>query len=468
MVSSRVVGAGAFVVIGVLLFAAALFMIGSRRMLFEDRFPVYTEFAKLGQLEVGAQVRVAGADAGEVEAIEVPRRPSDKFRGRMLVTDKFHRLLRTDSVATSQTEGLVGAVFVNITPGTDQAPEVKDEGTIPGRDPFDMADLLQQMSQTVATVNQTVESLRGDITTAVKEISLTAQDAHALLRDIQPDLNAIARNGSQASADAAQVMASIKEGRGTIGKLINDDTLYTKANDIADQTKVVLDNMREVSTEARRAIADFRSPDGPAQGLVADMRSTLAQAREATGDLADNMEALKHNFLLRGFFNKRGYYDLDDISPADYRNGVLENGKRKAMRIWLDADVLFQRGPDGSEILTDGGRARLDSAMATYLSYVPANPLVVEGYATEGTTSEKYQQSRLRAGIVRQYLLGRYELTTQTTGYIGLASQAPGSPRADTWDGVAITLFLDRDALQFVRQPRTREPARPLDSQATK
>ena len=53
MVSSKVVGAGAFVIIGVLLFTAALFMIGERRMLFEDRFELYTEFAKLGQLEVG-------------------------------------------------------------------------------------------------------------------------------------------------------------------------------------------------------------------------------------------------------------------------------------------------------------------------------------------------------------------------------------------------------------------------------
>jgi hypothetical protein len=51
MVSSKVVGAGAFVIIGVLLFSAALFLIGDRRLLFEDRFELYTEFSKLGQIE---------------------------------------------------------------------------------------------------------------------------------------------------------------------------------------------------------------------------------------------------------------------------------------------------------------------------------------------------------------------------------------------------------------------------------
>jgi hypothetical protein len=215
-------------------------------------------------------------------------------------------------------------------------------------------------------------------------------------------------------------------------------------------------NVRDVSTEARRAIADFRSSDGPAQGLMADMRVTLTQAREATGDLADNMEALKRNFLLRGFFNRRGYFDLDDISPAQYRQGVLENGKRKAMRIWLSSEVTFVRGADGLEQLSPDGRVRVDSAMATFLRYLPSNPLVVEGYATAGTADERFRVARLRAGIVREYLLGRYALLPQHTGFMALGSDAKGSPNGtDGWDGVAITLFLDRESLQFGDQQVT-------------
>jgi phospholipid/cholesterol/gamma-HCH transport system substrate-binding protein len=453
MVSSRAVGAGAFVIVSVLLFTAALFMIGSRRMLFESRFPLHTEFTKLGQLEVGATVRVAGLDAGEVTEIQIPTMPSGKFRVRMELRDDMHHLIRADSVATTQTEGLVGAVFVNIAPGTDQAPSVPDEGTIPGRDPFLMADLLAQMSETVTMVNDTVKSLRGDITVAVQQIALTAEDAHALLEDVRPDLTAIARNGTRISADTQQIVASLREGRGTIGKLINDDSLYMRAREIADEAKAVMANVREVTSEARRAISDFRSKDGPATGLMADMRVTLLQAREATADLADNMEAMKHNFLLRGFFNRRGYFDLDAISPADYRKGVLENGKRKAMRIWLGHDVLFEAGPDGTETLSAGGRDRVDSAMATYLKYVPSNPIVVEGFATDGTAAERYRTSRVRAGIVREYLLGRYELAPQNTGYIGLGEDGAGSPAGNRWDGVSITLFLDREALQFAAQP---------------
>src|SRR5436190_4240092 len=195
MISSKTVGAGAFVVIGLVLFTVSLFMIGERRMLFERRFTVYTEFSRLGDLETGAPVRVAGASAGEVTDIGLPRTPSEKFRVKMEVREALHPIIRTDSLAVPQTEGLVGGVFVNIGAGTDQAPRVADGGTIPGRDPFQISDMLQQASDTLMLVGETVTAIRGDAETAVKEVAGTAEDAHALLDKIGPDLQAIAKNG---------------------------------------------------------------------------------------------------------------------------------------------------------------------------------------------------------------------------------------------------------------------------------
>ena len=448
MVSSKAVGAGAFVVIGLLLFAVALFMIGERRMLFERRFTVYTEFSRLGELEAGAPVRVAGAEAGEVTGIELPRTPSEKFRVKMEVREALHSIIRTDSVAIPRTEGLVGGVFVDIGVGTDHAPTVENGGTIPGRDPFEISALLQQASETMGQIGETVASLRGDAETAVKEVAGTAQDAHQLLATIRPDLETMASNGRVISRDSRELLAKINGGEGTIGKLVNDDGLYNQLQALSTQAQGMMANLNQVSEEARQAVVDFRSKDGPAQGLIADMRSTIGQAREATADLADNMEAMKHNFLLRGFFNKRGYYDLDTISPSDYRSGVLENGKRKAMRIWLKAPLLFAPGPDGAEVLTEAGRARVDSAMSSYLKYLPSNPIVVEGYAAGTTVADRFHVSRVRADLVRGYILAKYDVPPQNLGYIGLGQEALDSPTKDRWDGVAITLFLARNQLQ--------------------
>src|SRR5262245_44285093 len=143
MPANRLSIVGAFVVFGVLLFAVGIFLIGSRRMLFAPTFEVSAEFARIAGLESGAKVRVGGMDAGEVQEIHVPSSPSAKFIVRMRVREDFHPLIRVDSVASIQNDGLVGNKFVQIETGTEPARRVADRGTIRGKEPFDLADLLQ-------------------------------------------------------------------------------------------------------------------------------------------------------------------------------------------------------------------------------------------------------------------------------------------------------------------------------------
>ena len=348
VIAKRAVGAGAFVLIGLLLFAVALFMIGDRRMLFERRFTVYTELSRLGELEPGTPVRVAGAGAGEVVDIEPPGRPSEKFRVKMEVREALHPIIRTDSIAVPQTEGLVGGVFLNIGAGTDQAPQVAEGGTIPGGDPFQIGDMLQEASDTMTMIGDAVAALRGGAETAMTEVAGIAGEAHALLSTMKPDLEATAANGRLISSDTHELMAKINSGQGTVGKLVNNDDLYRQLQDVTHQAQDVMTNFHQASDEAPSASSNRRFPvqGRSSAGTARRHATTISQAQEATADLADNMEAMKHNFLLRGFFNKRGYYDLDSISPAEYRSGgVLENGKRKAMRIWVRASLLLRAGP---------------------------------------------------------------------------------------------------------------------------
>lgn len=119
---------GVFVLGAVALFAAGLFMIGDRRLLFTGHFEVSTTFAKVTGLEVGTRVRLAGLDVGEVLEIRVPPMPSGRFLVRMRVREDVRALVRTDSACTIQTDGLVGNAFVQVSPGTDAAPLAR-EGT---------------------------------------------------------------------------------------------------------------------------------------------------------------------------------------------------------------------------------------------------------------------------------------------------------------------------------------------------
>jgi phospholipid/cholesterol/gamma-HCH transport system substrate-binding protein len=164
---SRAVAVGAFVIGGVLLFGVGLFLIGDRRMLFSDTFDVYAEFANIAGLQNGAKVRVAGLDAGEVDTIHVPPNPSARFRVKLRIREDLHPLIRVDSVATIQTDGLVGNKFMQVEAGTDQAQIVPARGTIKSREAFDLSAMLQRMNDTVDLVSKTITDVKAGIETAL-------------------------------------------------------------------------------------------------------------------------------------------------------------------------------------------------------------------------------------------------------------------------------------------------------------
>ena len=447
MGKERLAAVGAFVIGGLVLFAAGLFLIGDRRMLFTDTFRVYAEFKQLAALDTGAKVRVAGLDAGEVEEIRVPSGPSGRFRVRMRVRSDLRPLIRADSIAVIQNDGLVGNKFVQIQTGTDAAAAIADGGTIQSREPFDVADLLMALSNTLATVNAMLAEVRGGIDGALTAVTATATDAQTLMRDMGREVRTIFASADSVSKDLGTIVRNLREGKGTAGKLLTDDALYASVRSMASDAEKAMATVRQASEDARAAIADLRGENGPVKGLTGDLQQTLLSARDAMADLADTTEALKRNFLFRGFFNRRGYFDLDDVSVAQYREGALESKDRRVLRIWLNADVLFERGDDGVERLSEGGKIRLDSAMSQFLRYPQKSPFVVEGYAQDATGDARYLNSRARAQLVRDYVTSKFKLDPNYVATMPMGAEAPGSPSGGEWNGVALALFVQSSAV---------------------
>lgn len=444
---ARLAGVGAFVLGGLLLFTVGLFMIGDRQMAFAKKFTIYTEFRKITGLQPGAIVRVSGAKAGAVKQIIPPDGPGGRFRVELEITEDLHPLVRTDSLATIETEGLVGGSYLGVGTGSDKAPAAPPKSTIPSKEPFEISDLMQQMGDTITKVNEMIDELKDDVQRAVVSVADTVDTANELMTGVSDDVKKMAAAGAKISDDAARISEGLRSGKGTVGKLLNDDELYQRATAIAKQAEQITANTRQVVEQARKAIDDFQAKDGPVQGLTANLKETMDGARIAMAGFAENMEALKHNFLVRGFFNDRGFFNLASISPAEYRAGALtRKGARRTVRIWLSASFLFEPDPGkpDAERLTDDGKARLDSAMATFLDRLPGAALIVEGHSQKGAKDEQYLQSRLRSSSVRTYLIGKFQLDPQMTGIMPLGRDSEGSPNGVPWDGIALAVFQDK------------------------
>ena len=117
------------------------------------------------------------------------------------------------------------------------------------------------------------------------------------------------------------------------------------------------------------------------------------------------------------------------------------------LRIWARASVLFETDANGTERLSPGGQARLDSAMSAFLRYPAETPLVLEGYAPGATYDERFRVSRHRAQLVRDYVVAKFSLNPSYIVTMPMGQQASDSPDGNQWDGVALALFVPTSAM---------------------
>lgn len=187
---SRAFRLGVFIVAALLIFGAGVFWIGKNQMLFRSKYQVNAEFKTVAGLAGGAEVRVAGIQKGTVRRIDLPQRPGGKARVEMDLDSDTRKIVRKDSTAAIRTEGLMGDEYVEISPGTNDAPEVKDNDTLEGAPPIEISDLIKKAD------------------------------------GILDSAGGVMQNVSQTAGNLGSITSKINDGAGTVGALINDKKIY--------------------------------------------------------------------------------------------------------------------------------------------------------------------------------------------------------------------------------------------------
>jgi phospholipid/cholesterol/gamma-HCH transport system substrate-binding protein len=187
---SRAFRLGVFIVAALLIFAAGVFWIGKNQMLFQSKYRLNAEFKTVAGLAGGAPVRVAGIQQGTVRRIDLPQRPDQKVRVEMDLDTQTRKIVKKDSAAAIHTEGLMGDEYIEISPGTNDAPDVKNNDTLEGAPPIEISDLIKK--------------------------------ANGLL----DDAGGAMQNVSQTAGNLGSITSKINNGAGTVGALVNDKQVY--------------------------------------------------------------------------------------------------------------------------------------------------------------------------------------------------------------------------------------------------
>jgi phospholipid/cholesterol/gamma-HCH transport system substrate-binding protein len=255
--------------------------------------------------------------------------------------------------------------------------------------------------------------------------------AGMLLRD-----EALAGQVREALKNVQQAMADLSHASHQVNAMISD----LNSQQILQKVGAAIDNLSQSSQQVRQLVSEISQADRQGMTAGANIRESLTNANAAGLNLADGTEALKHNFLVRGFFRRRGYYNLDHISPEKYRHDrVFTSGAN--CRAWLSASELFQEGSNGQEELSTAGRALLDGALAEGGDSIFESPIVVEGYCSGGRSVEQLNASHARAILVRQYLQAHFQLDSSNLGIVPMKTSPPNGIGPTTWDGICIVVL---------------------------
>jgi len=316
---------GLFIFLGTVLLVLAIFLVGNKDSLFTQNIYVKAYFDNVEGLRTGAAVRLNGLTVGSVSDVKLLEMNQYRVEVTMRINADVRQFIRLDSEAGIETEGIIGSKIVTITPGSKNNATIEDGGVILSKAPVNMTQIIAE-----------TQSIMGYMKDLTKEFS--------------------------------EVLGKVNDGEGTLGKLVYDDALYNESVTIvqsADSTlKVMVDRLEKMSgfiiglgtnvedivasvdsaaVDLRNLIAKIERGEGALGALIADesvydsiktivanLTQTTAEAKLGTEAFSENMEALKHNWLFKNYFEQRGYWSKTEVeNKLDAQIKLIQEQNKK-------------------------------------------------------------------------------------------------------------------------------------------
>ncbi len=250
---------GMFVLIGLLLFVVTIYFVGKQNNLFGSTFRLKSNFKSVSGLKEGNSVRFSGINIGTVDGIQLT---SDTcVLVDLVIKKEFQEFIKSGSIASIGSDGLVGDKILTITPGDMNNKPVKDNELIASKGSVEMEDVMRSVKSSV-------------------------------------------ENAGIITAQLAQFSYKMNNGNGVLSRLVTDE-------EFSNSIKSTLTNLQASSNNFAKFTDKMNSGKGALGKLVSDeqfgktLDSTMVNLKASTKGLSENMEAAKHNFLLKGYFKKK-------------------------------------------------------------------------------------------------------------------------------------------------------------------
>jgi len=339
---------GLFVAGGLVLFVLAIFFIGKQKNFFNPVFKLTSTFSNVAGLQVGNNIRFSGINVGTVGNIIIIN--DTTVRVDMMIKTDVWQFIKSDCKVTLGSDGIIGDKLLIILPGSSAAPLAKEGQRLESIQTIEKSAIMARLDATTANV----EDISRQISDITGQINTGKGTLNALIRDsilaanfnqtianlnmfsrgligsdvVMASLKVTALNTEDISHQLALVMNRINKGDGTLGQLIQDSTIVddlkqtlanfkkssqglTGTDSIMAKLNVTAGNAEIISQQLTKTMHDINKGNGTLGRLIRDstfadnLNQTMINLRKSSKGLDENMNAVKHNFLFRGYFKRK-------------------------------------------------------------------------------------------------------------------------------------------------------------------
>lgn len=316
---------GIFVAIGIIIFIVGIFTLGGQQKAFVKAINIYAVFDDVGGLQKGNNIWFSGVKIGIIKNVEFT---SDaKVKVTLHIEEKARGFIKADAKVKVGTDGLIGNKIAVIYGGTPAVAAIKDGESLAVEKAMstdDMFALLQEGSANLIDITRNIKVVSkqlvdgdGTVAALLKDRSLYTE-----INSVMASLKRAAGNSERLTAGIASLTTKLQKPGTLVADLVSDTSIMPELKQTSHQLNEATLSILALSAEVKesaRALSDSSNTVGVLlhdKKAAADLKTILQNLNEGSKKLDENMEALQHNFLLRGFFRKKAKREAKAIEDS--------------------------------------------------------------------------------------------------------------------------------------------------------
>ncbi|CAN5638808.1 hypothetical protein BH11BAC3_BH11BAC3_24100 [soil metagenome] len=319
--NNRPVIVGIFILLGIVILVVTIFTLGGQKKTFVKSFTIHAVFDDVGGLLKGGNVWFSGVKIGTVRNISFYGH--SQVEVAMSIEDKVQSHIRKNAMAKIGSDGLIGNKIVVIYGGDDTSPQVETSDSLnvePASSTDDMMATLQANNKNLLKITEDFKSISKKIDSGTGTLAILLNDPAMAnkLNSTVNNLQATVSNFKTVSMAGKTVLSNlqnfsekINKPGNSINELVSDTIIFNNISGALSQLEKSADAVAKFANNLKTVSERLNQKDNIAGVLLNDsqaaaaVKGTLKNLETSSQKLDEDLEALQHNFWLRGFFKKK-------------------------------------------------------------------------------------------------------------------------------------------------------------------